>query len=174
MCELRYRNAYLKVQHLLQPDGRTHPGYGGILAGFKGDIDREEEGDLKPLLLSRLEDHLKKNRTRRGAEVVDSGSSAGRPDDRCLRRFGFTLDAYIAHLESRFTEGMTWDRVVAGDVQVDHVLPVRIFDLSTRERVHAAYALDNTQPLWRGDNARKGRTADREWIALFGEGTIRG
>lgn len=178
VCDLRYREAYRPLAHLLDDFGvigsAVRQEYVSTLRRRKNDIDRAEDGGLKPLLLARMEDHLKKNRTRRGASVAASGSSAGRPDDRCRHRFGFTLDAYIAHLESRFTKGMTWERVVAGDVQTDHILPVRVFDLSTREGVHAAYALDNTQPLWRGDNARKGRTVDRDWIALFGEGTIRG
>jgi len=144
------------------------------LRRLKNEIDRAEDGVLKKTIYGRLNDHLKKNRARRRGNVVGLVRSCVRLDERCLICFGFTLDAFIAHLEVRFVEGMTWARFIAGDVQIDHILPVRIYDLSTREGVHTAYALDNTQPLWRGDNARKGTLVDREWIALFGEGSIRG
>jgi hypothetical protein len=47
-------------------------------------------------------------------------------------------------------------------------LPVRVFDLSSVTGIQSAYALSNTRPLWRGDNARKGMSEDKEWIDLFG------
>lgn len=142
---------------------------------LKAKFDNEHPGSLKHRLYRRLVDHAKKHRTRRGvetwrAEIVGDSTL----DARCLAQFGFTLDEYIDHIGSLFTEGMTWERVLKGDVQVDHEIPVRVFDLSSRTGFQAAYALTNTRPMWRGDNARKGKTSDLIWIELFGEGAVCG
>ena len=148
--------------------------YASRLNALKTEIDNSEVGAHGLLMHARLNDHLKKNRTRRNAEVIEINTRSGMPNDRCRERFGFTISEFVSHYESLFTDGMNWDRVVSGDIQMDHTIPVRIFDLSTVAGVHAAYALSNTKPMWRGDNARKGKTSDLDWMSLFGEGIIRG
>lgn len=178
VCLLRYADAYRPIAHMLDEYGVVKEGfapkYSGQLRAAKNRIDGNSEGSLRYVLLRRLQDHLKKNKNRHGREVADDEGYGGDIDERCLRRFGFTIDEYIAHVDSKFEAGMTWDRVLAGDVQIDHEVPVRIFDLSTDRGIKAAYALSNTTPLWRGDNARKGMTKDKDWYELFGEGCIRG
>lgn len=178
MCLLRYAEAYRPIAHMLDDygvvKGGMAPQYSGLLRAAKNLIDGNTKGSLRYVLLRRLQDHLKKNKNRHRRDVAEDEGSGGDINARCLRRFGFTLDEYMAHVESKFQPGMTWDRVMAGDVQIDHEIPVRIFDLSTDSGIKAAYALSNTTPLWRGDNARKGMTKDKDWYELFGEGCIRG
>jgi hypothetical protein len=178
VCLLKYADAYRPLSHMLDPYGMIWHGkqaeYTAKLRIGKRRIDEFETGSVKYTIYKRLTDHLKKNRTRRGVDVFALDDKSGDTNERCLRRFGFTVDEFIADFESKFTEGMTWDRFMAGDVQIDHVMPIRVFDLTKESGVRAAYALSNSQPLWRGDNARKGRTTDKEWIALFGEGLLSG
>lgn len=80
-----------------------------------------------------------------------------------LRRFGKkkegkTIDllGYSAielkeHIESLFTEGMTWDN--HGEWEIDHKLPVTSFDENTPSSI--VNALSNLQPLWRNENRSK-------------------
>lgn len=179
LCWLRHRVAHQEVQHMLDEFGLLLPSYRGVYSGVlrrrKAEIDGEQPGSLKHRLYRRLVDHAKKHRTRREVAcwqaVPDADFSL---DGRCKAQFGFTLVEFIDHVERLFTAGMTWDRVLKGDVQIDHEVPVRVFDLNSQRGFQAAYALSNTQPLWRGDNARKGKTTDLDWIELFGEGVIRG
>lgn len=178
ICYLKYAPAYKQLAHMLDSYGmvsaKVSNVYVGRLNALKTEIDNAEVGNIGLLMYARLGDHLRKNMHRRRVEVAGSTCISGVPDDRCLSRFGFTISEFVSHYESLFTDGMNWDRVVSGDIQMDHTIPVRIFDLSTVAGVHAAYALSNTRPMWRGDNARKGKTSDLDWISLFGEGAIRG
>jgi hypothetical protein len=56
---------------------------------------------------------------------------------------GYTPDELKTHLESLFTEGMTWGNY--GDWHIDHIKPVSRFDKTTP--VHIVNSLDNLQPL---------------------------
>lgn len=177
VCELRHADAYRSVAHLLGENGLPAASrsrqYAGALRRLKSVIDLGADASVKTMIHLRLMDHLKKHR-RAGRTDLTIGYAGGSRDANCERVFGYTLTDLMKHLESGFSEGMTWARVSTGDVQLDHILPSRAFDLSTEAGVYRAYGLDNLQPLWRGDNARKGRTTDLDFLKLFGEGTICG
>lgn len=66
---------------------------------------------------------------------------------------GCTPDFFKAHIESLFTEGMTWDNY--GDWEVDHRRPVASFDFSIKEECLAAFHYSNCQPLWKMENRMK-------------------
>jgi hypothetical protein len=58
------------------------------------------------------------------------------------------------HLQSQFTEGMSWDNY--GKWHVDHKRAMSKFDLTDLEQAEAACHYTNLQPLWASDNLRKG------------------
>ena len=62
----------------------------------------------------------------------------------------------MSHLESKFTEGMTWDNY--GEWHVDHKKPMTLFEFTSTddEGFKECWALDNLQPLWGKDNLSKG------------------
>jgi hypothetical protein len=60
------------------------------------------------------------------------------------------------HLERQFTKGMTWPRFCAGDIHIDHIVPLNSFDLSNPDELRAAWAMSNLRPLWAQENLRKG------------------
>jgi len=57
------------------------------------------------------------------------------------------------HIESRFTEGMTWDNY--GEWQIDHIIPLK-YNKPTFDEVVSRLDYKNTQPLWADDNMSKG------------------
>jgi hypothetical protein len=59
------------------------------------------------------------------------------------------------HLESQFTEGMSWDNYGIHGWHVDHIIPCASFDLSNPEEQHKCFHYTNLQPLWAQDNLRK-------------------
>lgn len=69
---------------------------------------------------------------------------------------GYTIEELMAHLESLFTEGMTWDNY--GEWHVDHIIPMAsfTFDSTDDEEFKKCWALSNLQPLWGPDNLSKG------------------
>jgi len=58
------------------------------------------------------------------------------------------------YLESRFTDGMTWDNY--GKWHVDHIEPCDSFDFTKEAAQRACFHYTNLQPLWAKDNIRKG------------------
>ena len=71
-----------------------------------------------------------------------------------LDLLGCTRQEYRDHLESKFTDGMSWDNY--GEWHVDHILPVSSFDQSDPEQQKICWHFSNTQPLWAEDNMAKG------------------
>jgi DNA-directed RNA polymerase subunit RPC12/RpoP len=68
---------------------------------------------------------------------------------------GYTLDDLMAHLESQFSKGMTWDNY--GAWHIDHIRPVSDFNFSTSDdpEFRVCWSLWNLQPLWAIENFMK-------------------
>jgi len=73
---------------------------------------------------------------------------------------GWTVEEGRAHLESLFTEGMTWENYGGGkyDWSLDHIIAVSKWNITSAEchRFKNCWALDNLQPLWHIRNMEKG------------------
>lgn len=72
---------------------------------------------------------------------------------------GWTVEQLMAHLESKFQDGMTWE-TYGGDAgwQIDHVTPRSWFKIRAvgDEAFRKCWELDNLQPKWLTENASKG------------------
>ena len=71
-----------------------------------------------------------------------------------LELTGCSKEELIRHLESKFTDGMTWDNY--GEWHIDHMRPCASFDLEDPEEQKRCFHWTNLQPLWAQDNIRKG------------------
>jgi len=69
---------------------------------------------------------------------------------------GCTLECFKKHLESQFTEGMSWENMGKGDDkwEIDHIIPVSVFDLNKEQKI--AFWYKNCQPLWYPEHKIKG------------------
>ena len=69
----------------------------------------------------------------------------------------FTKVELVAHIERQFTAGMNWQRLLAGEVHVDHIIPVSSFNI--REigdaEFAACWSLCNLRPMWATENWAK-------------------
>ena len=64
--------------------------------------------------------------------------------DKSSKLLGYTKHELKSHIESLFTEGMTWDNY--GEWHIDHIKPINSFEENTPPNV--INALNNLQPLW--------------------------
>jgi hypothetical protein len=73
---------------------------------------------------------------------------------------GCTLEEFKNHLESKWTEGMNWSNYGKGKGRwnIDHIVPCASFDFTNSENQRACFHFSNTQPMWGGDNSRKGKS----------------
>jgi hypothetical protein len=69
----------------------------------------------------------------------------------------FNKEQLKDHLESLFTEGMSWDKFLKGEIEIDHIIPKAFFKYTSTDDVEFKYcwSLDNLQPLWAEDNYKK-------------------
>jgi len=81
--------------------------------------------------------------------VVKTGSA--------VKNLGCSIPEFLAHLESKFTTGMSWDNY--GKWHIDHIKPLSSYDLTNPEQLILACHYSNLQPLWAAENISKnGRT----------------
>ena len=75
---------------------------------------------------------------------------------------GCSMDELRDHLESQFTDGMTWDNY--GEWHVDHIKPCSMFDFSVDSHQFECFHYTNMQPLWAIDNYKKGNKYDNKGL----------
>jgi len=68
----------------------------------------------------------------------------------------YTNEELFNHIESQFTDGMSWDNM--SEWHIDHIRPVASFNYDSTEHpdFKKCWALNNLQPLWAKDNMSKG------------------
>jgi hypothetical protein len=71
---------------------------------------------------------------------------------------GCSIPELRKHLESKFATGMTWDN--RREWHIDHIRPCVSFNLTDPVQQKQCFHYTNLQPLWRGDNIRKGANWD--------------
>jgi len=74
--------------------------------------------------------------------------------DKFYSLLGCTIKEFKQHIESQFSEGMSWDN--HGEWHIDHIKPISSFDLTQEAEQKKAFHYLNVQPLWAIDNMRKG------------------
>jgi 5-methylcytosine-specific restriction endonuclease McrA len=67
----------------------------------------------------------------------------------------YTVGELKTHLESLFTEGMSWDNYGQTGWVIDHIRPLASFDIVNKEEMTKAWTLSNLQPLWASENSKK-------------------
>jgi len=67
-----------------------------------------------------------------------------------LELLGCTAEHARFHIESQFTDGMTWD-----NIHIDHIQPCASFDLTNPTEQRKCFHYTNLQPLLVEDNLRK-------------------
>lgn len=65
-------------------------------------------------------------------------------DDKTIELLGYSADELKNHLESLFTDGMSWNNY--GEWHIDHIKPLSSFEPDTPPSI--VNALVNLQPLW--------------------------
>ena len=65
--------------------------------------------------------------------------------------FGIDVDTYRKWIEWQFTPEMNWS-----NIEIDHVKPICMFDVSDDGQLNEAFSWKNTQPLLKEVHSQKG------------------
>ena len=105
---------------------------------------RKYKTTVKGKLMTNLNDRMYKSLTNQNVKRTIS----------TLEALGCTYEELKVHIESQFTEGMTWEN--HGKWHLDHHIPCAAFDLSKEDNQRKCFGFKNVRPLWANDNWRKG------------------
>jgi hypothetical protein len=93
--------------------------------------------------------------------VLNNGiSKATNKKNRTIELIGCTYEELRVYLESKFTQGMTWENRGNNGWHIDHIKPCSSFDLTDIAQQKECFHYANLQPLW----------ATREIAISYGEG----
>jgi hypothetical protein len=67
---------------------------------------------------------------------------------------GCNILQFKEHLESQFTEGMSWEKI-GSEIHIDHKIPI-CYQTPSLEEVIKRLHYTNLQPMWAKDNMSKG------------------
>lgn len=70
----------------------------------------------------------------------------------------YSIEELRAHIESLFTENMSWDSFMRGEIHIDHIRPISSFNIESidDQDFKECWAISNLRPLWAFDNLSKG------------------
>jgi hypothetical protein len=104
-------------------------------------------------IATNIEYRLKKALRVRLSDIITKGLRKGS----AVRDLGCDSTQFKKYLESRFTEGMTWDNWGnrRGCWSIDHIMPLSAFNLQDRQHFLLANYYLNLRPLWWVENIRK-------------------
>lgn len=88
-------------------------------------------------------------RNRTGQAIKSNQKSGSAVND-----LGCTIQELKKFLENKFVKGMSWDNI--GKWHIDHIRPLKSFNLTIRKEYLKAVNFTNLQPLWAIDNLKKG------------------
>lgn len=87
---------------------------------------------------------------------IRSALNGAKKIDNTLSLLGCDLEYFKSHLEKTMTEGMTWEKYMAGEIEIDHIRPCRSFDLSDPKQQRQCFHYKNMQFMWALENRSKG------------------
>ena len=83
---------------------------------------------------------------------------------RTTELIGCSLKELKNILEYKFQPGMTWNNYGVGGWEIDHIIPLKSFDLTNPEELKKACHYSNLQPLWASDNRKKSANKEECYV----------
>ncbi len=125
--------------------------------GAKKDADLEKRCRPCRTVHERLRDQVKSRSRRSPVQRRVRRALAGETRGEFMRALlGYSVGDLRKHIERSFSKGMTWDAFSRGAIHIDHIIPLRAFDLESDDDLRRAWALTNLRPLWATENISKG------------------
>jgi len=104
----------------------------------------------------RVRRQLTKKAKRDGVSELIRGAIRRGGKSRTLESLlGYSVSELRVHLERQFSNGMTWDSFMRGEIHIDHIIPQKEFDLSDDDEWRRCWCMTNLMPLWANDNLKK-------------------
>ena len=73
-----------------------------------------------------------------------------------IQALGCSIEEFRQYIESQFKKGMTWDNWSLKGWHIDHIIPLKMFNLEDPIEFKKACHYTNLQPMWAKNNLSKG------------------
>ena len=91
-------------------------------------------------------------RTRLRKAVISQATSKS---NKTMKLIGCSISKLKNHIEKHFNQGMSWNKLLEGKIHLDHIIPLKWFDLTDPYIQKIAFNYLNIQPLFAKDNFHK-------------------
>ena len=98
-----------------------------------------------------IQRQIKENLARRLRLLLE-----GQKSQNTMDIIGCSVEELKKHLESTWSEGMSWDNYGLHGWHIDHKLPCASFDHSDEVQINQCWNWNNLQAMWAEDNLKKG------------------
>lgn len=88
-------------------------------------------------------------------QAIFNSKGNGKKYKSVISILGMTVSEFMNYLTSLFEDGMTLENRSKHTWVIDHIIPVRAFDLQKLEAQEECWHYSNMQPLWTCDNLNK-------------------
>lgn len=78
--------------------------------------------------------------------------------DHTVALLGCSIEYFKGYIAGMFRTGMRWGK--RGSFEIDHIIPLKAFDLTDEFQQRKAFHYSNCQPLFQHENRRKGAKYD--------------
>ena len=87
---------------------------------------------------------------------------------------GYSINDLREHLEAKFSDGMSWQKFLMGEIHIDHIIPIAAFNITSYADpdFKRCWALNNLQPLWAEENIKKGAKLNNPFQPMLAIGGI--
>lgn len=139
---LKNKEAYL--QRKKASNKRYRQSEAGKISQYKAQVKKYQtnlEYKLAACMRARITTGLRAQKLKKNSKTTDL--------------IGCSIKALKSHLESLFTEGMTWENYGKDGWEIDHIKPISKFNLTKENEQRICFHYTNLQPLWREDNLIK-------------------
>ena len=159
-CYKVYKAEYLKnnSEHVKEYKKEYHKNNHEYIKEYRSQPDVKNKRNKKAREKRETDIDFKVNSVMRNA--IRKSLKGGKNGAHWESLVDYTCEELRAHLESLFTDGMTWENYGKGKYKwnIDHVIARSIFNITSAEcqEFRDCWALDNLQPLWETRNQEKG------------------
>ena len=97
--------------------------------------------------------------TNKARSMVNHCLKKNRDSQNLKNLFGFTIKDLIKHLKKTIPEGCTWQDYLEGRLQIDHIIPIYVFNYKRPEDIDfkRCWSLENLRLLPKRENMFKGK-----------------
>ncbi len=117
--------------------------------------------------LERIDSNVNNRLIKRLRNRVHRHLTKGYNDYHTIDLLGCSIDEFKQHLESQFKDGMSWDNYGGKDGwAVDHIVPIRWFDLTNEKEILICFNYRNCQPMWSKENGSKNDRLPKNYLFI--------